>query len=297
MEKWLVSSLNNLPPKERYDSKGVKFPNPFALAEIFHENSKFYPNLMSLQLPHNEYLKPNYTPLEDITFTNIPDYPDLPTLDSKIGEVLLSRRSSWDFKGPISFIDFAVLLQYSFGVTSLKEVSLNDGSTITLRFRSYPSGGALYPIEIYLYVRNVTGIERGLYSFSPYDRRLSFIEGGSHLEEQINALLPSTDPNRNPLFPAGDYSHAAVQFFLAADFKNQADKYGLRAYRLTLLEAGHMAQNLLLVATALGMEGIPLAGFYDDRANKLFQLDGVEKSMIYLIPVGGKRGGVNGRNK
>ena len=63
-------------------------------------------------------------------------------------------------------------------------------------------------------------------------------------------------------------------------------KYGLRGYRFALLEAGHVAQNLLLAATALGLAAVPLGAFFDRRADVFLRLDGVNESTLYTIAVG-----------
>ncbi|MGI8420822.1 MAG: nitroreductase family protein [Gaiellaceae bacterium] len=61
---------------------------------------------------------------------------------------------------------------------------------------------------------------------------------------------------------------------------------GLRGYRFALLEAGHLAQNLLLTGTALELACIPLGGFFDRRMDDLLDLDGVNESMLYAVAVG-----------
>jgi hypothetical protein len=61
--------------------------------------------------------------------------------------------------------------------------------------------------------------------------------------------------------------------------------YGLRALRFAYVEAGHLAQNLGLVAAALSIRMGLVGGFYDDLANDLFRLDGVNNTLVYLIPL------------
>jgi len=63
-------------------------------------------------------------------------------------------------------------------------------------------------------------------------------------------------------------------------------RYGLRALRFALLEAGHLAQNLALVAAATGLELGLIGGFYDDLANDVFGLDGIDRFIVYLLPIG-----------
>jgi SagB-type dehydrogenase family enzyme len=63
-------------------------------------------------------------------------------------------------------------------------------------------------------------------------------------------------------------------------------RYGQRGLRFALLEAGHLAQNLVLVATALGWSSITLGGFYDDELAIAAGLDGVSQLPVYLLPMG-----------
>jgi SagB-type dehydrogenase family enzyme len=67
-------------------------------------------------------------------------------------------------------------------------------------------------------------------------------------------------------------------------------KYGQRAYRFTLLEAGHVAQNALLAAAALGLAAVPLGGFYDRKVDAFLGVDGLQEAALYLLPVGSAAG-------
>lgn len=289
-QRWIAGALKNIPTAERMQRKAGGVDNPFYLAELYHENSKYRPDLMTMQNPLPHYSTPDYSEGVQEFHWEVPSYSQLPPLDMPIGEVLQSRRSSWEFAEPIAQEQLWMLLNYSFGTTSKRRVK-EGNHTIELRVRTYPSGGALYPIQIYLFLNRVEGMAPGLYRYSPFHNRLELLGEGEHYLQEVNSLLVSTDPNANPLYGRQDYSRAAVFCFLAADFRHQADKYRLRAYRLALLEAGHAAQNLCLVTTALGLTSVPLAGFYDDRANDLFQLDGLDIAMLYMLPIGKKSEG------
>ena len=63
-------------------------------------------------------------------------------------------------------------------------------------------------------------------------------------------------------------------------------KYGERGYRFMLLEAGHIAQNALLAANALGLGACPFGGFIDDDLDRLLGIDGLDEVSLYLIGVG-----------
>jgi SagB-type dehydrogenase family enzyme len=79
---------------------------------------------------------------------------------------------------------------------------------------------------------------------------------------------------------------AAAVIVVSAVFWRSRFKYGLRGYRFVLLEAGHVAQNILLAAAALGLAAVPLGGFYDRRVDELLGVNGVDESALYLLCVG-----------
>jgi SagB-type dehydrogenase family enzyme len=60
----------------------------------------------------------------------------------------------------------------------------------------------------------------------------------------------------------------------------------VRGYRFALLEAGHVGQNILLVATALGLGAVPLGGYYDRLTDHFLGLDSVNESTLYTFAVG-----------
>jgi SagB-type dehydrogenase family enzyme len=83
-----------------------------------------------------------------------------------------------------------------------------------------------------------------------------------------------------------ELERAAMVFVLTGIALKSRLKYGERGYRFMLLEAGHIAQNLLLTANALGLGALPIGGFVDDELDRLLDVDGVEETSLYLVAVG-----------
>ena len=77
-------------------------------------------------------------------------------------------------------------------------------------------------------------------------------------------------------------------FFMTAMFERTVFKYGDRGYRFTFLEAGHVAQNMSLVATALGLGCVNIGGFYDREIDEFLGIDGLTHSTLYMLAIGGK---------
>jgi SagB-type dehydrogenase family enzyme len=195
--------------------------------------------------------------------------PAIPLPPARLPEVSLAdavrrRRSARAFgPGPVTLRELAGILEAAYGVTSPA-----DG----VSFRAVPSGGALYPLELYVLARRVDDVEPGLHHVDPFRRVLE--------------RLPSRD-QAGPWSPYDELlDTAALLVVVTGVFWRSRFKYGLRGYRFTLLEAGHLGQNLLLAATALDLAALPVGGFYDRRVERVLGVDGVNESALYLFAVG-----------
>jgi SagB-type dehydrogenase family enzyme len=199
--------------------------------------------------------------------------PEPASLDLSLGEAITQRRSMRDFdSGPIALDALAALLHAGYGVTRV--LSPGDDRP-PLSQRAVPSGGALYPLELYAAALRVGELEPGLYHFDPLSPGLEVLRFGL-TAEHLAAL--STYPEIA--------SSCAVLVFVAAVFGRTRFKYGLRGYRFALLEAGHVVQNVVLAATAVGLAAVPLGAFYDRRTDAFLDLDGVNESTLYAVALG-----------
>lgn len=120
-------------------------------------------------------------------------------------------------------------------------------------YRSVASAGALYPAEIYVAAQQVSGLQDGLYHFSIARHGLSLLRPGRY---SSRAQTPAH--NLDTISPV-------LRFFITAIFFRSAWKYRERSYRYHLLDVGHVAENLALTLTALGLEH-PITLDFDDHA-------------------------------
>ncbi|MFX1270873.1 MAG: SagB/ThcOx family dehydrogenase, partial [Promethearchaeota archaeon] len=181
-------------------------------------------------------------------------------------EVLRSRRSRRAYTNEsLTLEDLSQIVWATQGVTA--QVGDYD-------LRTAPSAGALYPIETYLCVNRVSGLESGLYHYSVPKHELEFIKPGEFGGEVSRGALDQKMTER-----------AAVVIIWSAVFQRSKWKYLQRAYRYVFLDAGHIAQNLALAAEALGYGTCQIGAIYDDELNQLLDLDGEEESVIYLSTV------------
>ncbi|MFI1652340.1 thiopeptide-type bacteriocin biosynthesis protein [Streptomyces avidinii] len=202
-----------------------------------------------------------------------------------LGAVLAARSSlRGALTGPLDAGTLGALLWHSLADSGRSEQHLADGTTRTLTHRPYPSAGALHTARVRLLVLDVAGLPAGTYDCVPERRTLRRI-GPVAPQEDITALStylsrPSADPDWIGI------AQAPVLLALYADLGLLRRRYGLRALRLALLETGHLAQTLLLTATALGLGGTPLGGFHDDLAHELLGLHDPDQPLQYLLPLG-----------
>lgn len=187
-------------------------------------------------------------------------------------EALACRRSCREFSDdrPLLFEQLSGVLHYSYGITHRLG---------PMELRAAPSAGARYPIEIYLWARNVAGLRRGIYHYDVYSSALDYI------------IADEADANRYVSSFAGEFNqtiahNAHCVLFFSAIFGRTTEKYGEIGYRFVLLDAGHVAENIYLMATAYGLGCVGLGGFYEDDINCALELDGVSESVIYAMALG-----------
>jgi SagB-type dehydrogenase family enzyme len=250
-------------------------PDPFDPAESYHEASKVSPTQIGRQVAGAARLEA--TPDLQLSMTRavrrlpVPRRA-LPTPrrpEGPLWQVIAKRRSCRRFSdAPVSGHDLAGLLESAYGVTHALEEH-------TLPLRAVPSGGALYPLELYVAALRVEGLEPGLYHFDPLAPALAVVHDS----------LGADDVSPLSTYPDIVAGSAAV-LFVAAVFGRTRFKYGVRGYRFALLEAGHVAQNVLLTATAFGLGAVPLGGYYDRLTDEFLGLDGVNESTLYTVAVG-----------
>ena len=207
------------------------------------------------------------------TYKNYPENRTIKLADSfpeqtlPLPELLKKRRSIRSFsQGPMKLTDLAFLLWASTGIQRKGK---------GYEFRTAPSAGALYPIETYIVVNNVDGLEKGLYHYSIETHALEELRIADLAEETAHAALEQEMCAKAP-----------VVFIWTGVFQRSKWKYAERAFRYVYLDAGHIAQNLALSAISVGMGTCQIAAFYDDEINEILGVDGEKESAIYLSIAG-----------
>jgi SagB-type dehydrogenase family enzyme len=135
--------------------------------------------------------------------------------------------------------------------------------------RTAPSAGALYPLDVYVVTHD------RLRHYLPDGHRLQEWHPADDLQDQLHLAARGADA----------VAAAPVVFVVSGTVARTAGKYGSRADRYVVLEAGHCAQNLLLQATALSLGGVTIGSFDDDSVRNALGLPAGE-TPYYVLPVG-----------
>lgn len=180
--------------------------------------------------------------------------------EMSLEETLAQRRSVRTFQTrPLTREEISQLLWALQGITDPRG------------FRTAPSAGALYPLEVYLV------LPEGWYHYQAKDHLLELIGEGD-----LRQALCAAGLNQEPL------RDAPALFVVAAVVERTRVKYGERAERYVHLEAGHAAENLLLQATALRLGAVTIGAFDDEKVAEVLRLP-ADHTPLYLIPVGQPR--------
>ena len=193
--------------------------------------------------------------------------------------VLLDRRTWRQFsKRPLSIEALSVLLGLTGGIHQWARVQGQPD----LPLKTSPSGGSRHPIEIYVWSRRVQGLPPGLYHYACDRHQLELVKA-ERLRVSVQKYLPTQFW----------YEHAPALVFFSSVYERYQWKYSqARAYRATLIEAGHQCQTFCLTATWLGLAPFCSMALADSEIEADLGLDGISESVIYAAGVGVRPRGV-----
>jgi SagB-type dehydrogenase family enzyme len=196
--------------------------------------------------------------------------PRLPA--STLADAIAARASCRRFGDEaIGLDDLSALLAAGYGVAHrgvLGQAEFLD--------RPVPSGGGLYPLELYVLAHRVDGLAPGIHHYAPLHHGL---------EQLVDVPVPPHVVA--DLFLGQPYvGDAGVVVVLTAVVRRCLVKYGDRGYRYVLFEAGHVAQNLNLAAAAAGLGSCNLGGFFDQDLADVLGLDTEEEVPVYGVAIG-----------
>jgi len=179
-------------------------------------------------------------------------------------EVMAMRRSVRSFReAPLELTELSQLLWAAQGVT--------EGRS---GFRTAPSAGATYPLEVYIAAGSVSDLPPGLYKYEARGHKLTELTKGDLRGALYDAALRQRCVKDAP-----------VVIIIAAAYERTMARYGERGIRYVHMEAGHSAQNICLQAVSLGLGSVVVGAFNDESVKRVFSLPQNE-SPLYLMPIG-----------
>ncbi len=189
-----------------------------------------------------------------------------PKYDSgtSVEQALLERRSVREYKDePMRLTEVSQILWAAQGI-----------SDPIRGFRTAPSAGALYPLDVYVVIGNVEGVAKGVYKYEPNEHELVKIRNGNVRDEMAVAALGQTW-----------VGEGAIIIVFSAVYERTTQKYGDRGIRYVHMEVGHAAQNVYLQAVSLNLGTAVVGAFEDEEVRKILNMSDVEHP-LYIVPVG-----------
>lgn len=198
------------------------------------------------------------------TVVRLPEFK--PDGKMSLERAMLLRRSVRDYLDePLSLSDVAQILWAAQGITSPRG------------FRTAPSAGALYPLEIALVSGRVGGLPPGVYKYKPSTHELIKLFEGDRRAELASAALGQSWVKDAP-----------ASIVISAVYARTTGRYRERGIRYVHMEAGHAAQNVCLQAVGLGLGTVVVGAFADGDVKRLLQMPEAEEPLA-IIPIGRTR--------
>jgi SagB-type dehydrogenase family enzyme len=169
---------------------------------------------------------------------------------------------------PLSLDELAFLLWATQGVRSV----MHEAAVL----RTVPSAGCRHPLETYLAVLRVEGLEIGIYRYLPLEHSILLVRVVENLSEHLTSATHGQ----------GFAGRAAVTFIWTAVPERTEWRYAEASYKVIALDAGHVCQNLYLACEAIGSGTCAIAAYNQTLIHALLGVDGFDEFGIYMAPVG-----------
>jgi SagB-type dehydrogenase family enzyme len=183
--------------------------------------------------------------------------------NTSIEMALHKRRSVRDYTNQtLTLAEVSQLLWAAQGITDIRG------------FRTAPSAGGLYPLEVYVIVGDVNTLSNGIYKYNPHGHALAKIVEGDKRAKLCHAANGQTS-----------IQNCSILLVISAFFERTTAKYGKRGVRYVHMETGHAAQNVCLQAVSLNLGTVTLGAFNDEEVKSITSMPD-EEEPLYLIAVG-----------
>ncbi len=208
---------------------------------------------------------PTTTASEPVASLVLPDV--IQTGGMPLTQALHERRSVRSYgREPLSLRDLAQLLWAAQGISEPEQ-----------GFRTAPSAGATFPLEVDVLITSISELQDGIYRYRPDQHSLELRVPGDRRRELQSAALGQSS-----------IGNAPAVMVISAVIPRTARRYGQRAERYVHMEAGHAGQNVYLQGTALGIGTVAIGAFQEDQVAAALNL-GRSEEPLYILPLGHMR--------
>ena len=206
-------------------------------------------------------------PSADFALAQPSDTIELPEPD-RTGSVTLERTLD-ERRSSRRYTDDALTLQQ---ISQLLWAA--QGRTHPQGYRTAPSAGALYPLEVYVTGGRVANLADGVYRYRPRDHVIIKTQDTDRRDDLADAALGQSWVRRG-----------AIAIVFTAVYERTTQKYGDRGIRYVHMEVGHAAQNVYLQAEALDLGTVMVGAFQDRAVTEVLDLPDPERPLA-ILPVG-----------
>lgn len=215
--------------------------------------------------------------------------PKYRNLKMSLGTAIRARRSIRQMTdASMTIEDLSTILYYADGITGeltlaseekdlLPLKTLGDNYNATLR--AAPSGGGLFPITLYMVLRNVEGIEDGVYYYLPVEHAVRLVKSlDSEMKNELNTVAEwGTNIEQNNI---------NIIMFYVYNLYNNSRKYLDMAYDFAMVEVGQISENVQLTCTAEGIACCDIGGFEKYKCENFIEVDGLTKNIVNVTIIG-----------
>lgn len=235
-----------------------------SLVRLYHLNSEpWFPHFATAPV-----FEPEFVALGDPDAAiRLPE----PSAESPVLAAIRQRQSCRRFRPePLPLATLSALLRGVYALTRL-----DHGPTGVALTRSVPSAGALYPLELRVLLQRTPDLADGLYYYNVRDHALAPLRLAASFADLGRCLVDQRY-----------FANANAVLIFSAVLARTLRKYGARGYRYSLLEAGHAAQNAVLLATEAGLGSLVVGAFFDHQLNRWLDVDGYHEVALYCVGIG-----------
>jgi len=249
------------------DMTNIKAGREF-LKDTLRKKTDFYQTDQNKGIPAPPLQKP-FDPEAPRIKLALPEQWSKLVREARLDELIAARRSRRKYSNdPLLMEELSFLIWATQGIRRVVDYST--------AYRHVPSAGARHSFETYIFARKVQQLDPGVYRFLPLENELLLVRTMSDIKESLSAAA----------FGQRFIGQGSATFVWSCIPYRMEWRYGRTAYRVILMDLGHVCQNLYLACEALGAGTCAVAAYDQEAMDELLGLDGQDEFVVYLAPVG-----------